>query len=63
MDGFSIGNVRHAQQRETRVKTDPKHDITHQSVLLQHRRARDNDERDLNELHEEQVEPIGILRA
>jgi hypothetical protein len=57
-DSFSIGDVRHAQQGEARVKAEPEHDVAHQSVLFKHWRARDDDKRDLDELHEEQVEPI-----
>lgn len=57
-NSFSIGDICHAQQREARVKTEPEHDVPHQPVLLQHWRARDENERDLNELHEEQVESI-----
>lgn len=57
-DSFSIGNIRHAQQREARVKAEPEHDVAHQSILFKHWRARDDDKRDLDELHEEQVESI-----
>ena len=59
--GFSIRDIRHTQQREARVKAEPEHNVAHQSVLLKHRRARDDDERDLDELHEEQVESVQIF--
>ena len=54
---YLVCNVCHAEQWEAGIQPDPEDDVAHELVALDRGQAADRDERDLEQLHREQVHP------
>ena len=58
----SIRAVSDAEQREASIKADPEDDVAEHLVTLDSRDATHSNQRDLDELHDEEVHP-GLKRV